>query len=209
MVVVEHDLDVIRTADWVIEMGPGAGWLGSTILAEGTPAALEKNKKSIIGPYLAGRATVERPRRPSTNGRAAITVSSLYNLRDATAAFTVGRLTAFADPSGAGKIALVLESLPAARAQLAGEPLPDHVAKLALGSVRQVVEIDATRRGGQGRRAGLRGRSRATGRGSPERRCIAAACCRSAQAVVSCWSESINALACRRRGGSRVCRRSR
>ncbi|MFI5614158.1 excinuclease ABC subunit UvrA [Amycolatopsis sp. NPDC051903] len=145
VVVVEHDLDVIRTADWVIEMGPGAGRLGGTILAEGRPAELEKNKKSIIGPYLAGHATVGRPQRPPTNGHAAVTVSSLYNLRDVTAAFPVGRLTAFAGPSGAGKTALVLESLvPAARAQLAGEPLPGHVAKLVLGSVRQVVEIDAT-----------------------------------------------------------------
>ena len=145
LVVVEHDLDVIRTADWIIEMGPGAGRLGGTIVAEGTPDQIQRNRTSIIGPYLAGRPAVERPARPLPPSSATITVERLYNLHDVTAGFPINRLTALAGPSGAGKTALVLDSLiPAARAQLAGDRLPAHVTSLSLGPIRQVVEIDAT-----------------------------------------------------------------
>ena len=145
VVLVEHDLDVIRTADWIIELGPGAGRRGGTIVAQGTPAEIEDNGRSIIGPFLAGRDVVERVPRPHTGDRATITVGRLHNLRDVTAGFPVNRLPAIAGPSGAGKTALVLESLvPAARARLAGEALPGHVTRLALGPLRRVVEIDAT-----------------------------------------------------------------
>nr|WP_296072925.1 excinuclease ABC subunit UvrA [uncultured Actinoplanes sp.] len=145
VVIVEHDLDVIRTADWIIEMGPGAGRLGGTVVASGTPAQIRKNRKSIIGPFLAGRRAVDRvPLGPGT-ASITITVGSLYNLRDVTAGFPINRLTTLAGPSGAGKTALVLDSLiPAARAELTGNPLPSHVKALDLGSIRQVVEIDAT-----------------------------------------------------------------
>ena len=74
-----------------------------------------------------------------------ITISELYNLRDVTARFPVGRLSALAGPSGAGKTALVLDSLvPAVRAALGGLPLPGHVRSLDLGGIRQVASIDAT-----------------------------------------------------------------
>ena len=64
VVIVEHDLDLIRTADWVIELGPGAGRLGGTIVAEGTPDQIQRNRKSIIGPFLDGGPAVDRPPRP-------------------------------------------------------------------------------------------------------------------------------------------------
>ncbi|MCO8270599.1 hypothetical protein M1L60_08305 [Actinoplanes sp. TRM 88003] len=145
VVIVEHDLDVIRTADWLIEMGPGAGRLGGTILAQGPVSAVTRDPRSIIGPYLAGRPAVSRSPRPATDSVINIAVERLYNLRSVTASFPVNRLTGVAGPSGAGKTALVLDSLvPAARAQVAGEPLPAHVKSLDLGPLRQVVEIDAT-----------------------------------------------------------------
>ncbi|MDG4825302.1 excinuclease ABC subunit UvrA [Asanoa sp. WMMD1127] len=145
VVIVEHDLDLIRTADWVIELGPGAGRLGGTIVAEGPPDQIQRSRGSIIGPFLGGGPAVTRPPRPLPRERASIAVRRLWNLRNVTAGFPVNRLTALAGPSGAGKTALVLDSLiPAARAQLVGDPLPDHVRSLNLGSIRQVVEIDAT-----------------------------------------------------------------
>ncbi|GIF46315.1 excinuclease ABC subunit A [Asanoa ferruginea] len=145
VVIVEHDLDLIRSADWVIELGPGAGRLGGQIVAEGAPDQLQKNRKSIIGPFLDGRLAVDRPPRPLPRERATIAVRRLYNLRNVTVGFPINRLTALAGPSGAGKTALVLDSLiPAARAVLAGQELPAHVKSLTLGSIRQVVEIDAT-----------------------------------------------------------------
>jgi excinuclease ABC subunit A len=148
VVVVEHEREIILNADWVIEMGPAAGTQGGTIVAQGTPAQLEADPRSIIGPFLAGAVAVRRDRpdrSSSSDGQITIEVSDLYNLHDVTAAFPVHRLTALAGPSGAGKTALVLDSLvPAARAQLSGSALPGHVRRLDLDGIRQVVQVDAS-----------------------------------------------------------------
>src|SRR5260370_31011016 len=83
VVVVEHERDLIRSADWVIELGPGAGDSGGKVIAEGTPADLETDPGSIIGPFLAGRS-VSRERSPKTAADAAITIQigHLYHPRD-------------------------------------------------------------------------------------------------------------------------------
>ena len=62
VVLVEHERELIRTADWVIELGPGAGAKGGKVIAQGTPAQLQKDRRSIIGPFLAGAAAVPRAR---------------------------------------------------------------------------------------------------------------------------------------------------
>ena len=147
VVIVEHERDLITAADWIIELGPGAGAHGGTIIAEGTPAELTADPRSIIGPFLAGTATVQRdhigPADPG--GQITIEVGDLYNLHGVTAAFPLHRLTALAGPSGAGKTALVLDSLvPAAQALLNELPLPGHVRALDLGGIHQVVQIDAS-----------------------------------------------------------------
>jgi excinuclease ABC subunit A len=147
VVVVEHERELIRSADWVIELGPGAGANGGTVIAEGTPGQLETDPRSLMGPFLAGAAAVppDRAERAGPGGEIAIEIGDLYNLHDLTAAFPEHRLTALAGPSGAGKTALVLDSLiPAARAQLTGSALPGHVRRLELGDIRQVVQIDAS-----------------------------------------------------------------
>jgi excinuclease ABC subunit A len=146
VVVVEHEREIIRAADWVIELGPAAGAKGGTIVAQGTASQLEADPASIIGPFLAGTATVRRDRPPGDpDGKLTIEVGDLYNLHNVTASFPVRRLTALAGPSGAGKTALVLDSLiPAARARLAGLPRPGHVRRLDLGGIGQVVQIDAS-----------------------------------------------------------------
>jgi excinuclease ABC subunit A len=157
VIVVEHEREVIRSADWVIELGPAAGTKGGTVIAQGPPGRLEKDPRSVIGPFLAGTAAVTRARRagPSPGeqgpggqgpgGQITIEIGDLYNLHDLAAAFPEGRLTALAGPSGAGKTALVLDSLvPAARALLAGSALPGHVRRLDLGGIRQVVQVDAS-----------------------------------------------------------------
>jgi excinuclease ABC subunit A len=128
VVVVEHERELIRAADWVIELGPKAGAHGGTVIAQGTPGQLETDPHSIIGPFLAGAVAVgpgksdaaavtrdDRPR-PDPGGQIVLEVGDLYNLHDVTAVFPLHRLTALAGPSGAGKTALVLDSLiPAAR----------------------------------------------------------------------------------------------
>jgi excinuclease ABC subunit A len=150
VIVVEHERDLIRSAEWVIELGPGAGTQGGHVIATGTPAQLESDPRSVIGPFLAGAPGVSRDRpgrggEAADNGRIAIEIGDLYNLHDLTAEFPVNRLTAVAGPSGAGKTALVLDSLiPAARARLAGLAEPGHVRRLDLRDIRQVVQIDAS-----------------------------------------------------------------
>jgi excinuclease ABC subunit A len=148
VVVVEHEREIILNADWVIELGPAAGTQGGTIVAQGTASQLEADPRSVIGPFLAGTASVHRDHRDpvtDSDGQITIEVGDLYNLHDVTAAFPVHRLTALAGPSGAGKTALVLDSLiPAARALLSGSALPGHVRRLDLGGIRQVVQVDAS-----------------------------------------------------------------
>ncbi|HEY6310375.1 MAG TPA: excinuclease ABC subunit UvrA [Streptosporangiaceae bacterium] len=148
VVVVEHERELIRAADWVIELGPGAGAQGGTVIAQGTPGQLETDPHSVLGPFLAGAAAVRRDRPDASrgsDGQITIEVGDLYNLHDLTAAFPVHRLTALAGPSGAGKTALVLDSLiPAARALLSASALPRHVRRLDLDGIRQVVQVDAS-----------------------------------------------------------------
>jgi excinuclease ABC subunit A len=146
VVVVEHERELVRSADWVIELGPQAGANGGAVIAQGTPGQLETDPHSIMGPFLAGATAV--PPRPAGGGpgrQIAIEIGDLYNLHDLTATFPVHRLTALAGPSGAGKTALVLDSLiPAAQAQRGGSALPGHVRRLDLAGIRQVVQIDAS-----------------------------------------------------------------
>jgi excinuclease ABC subunit A len=147
VVVVEHEREIVRTADWVIELGPAAGAKGGSVIAEGPPDQLERDPRSIMGPFLAGAPAVPPSRavRGAPGGQITVHVGDLYNLHDVTADFPVGRLTALAGPSGAGKTALVLDSLiPAARAALSGSAPPEHVRRLDLGGVRQVVQVDAS-----------------------------------------------------------------
>ena len=129
------------------QLGPAAGAKGGTVIAQGTPGQLETDPRSVIGPFLAGAPAItrDRPARPGPGGQITIEIGDLYNLHDLTAAFPVGRLTALAGPSGAGKTALVLDSLiPAARALLSASALPGHVRRLALAGIRQVVQVDAS-----------------------------------------------------------------
>ena len=147
VVVVEHEREIISGADWVIELGPAAGANGGTVIAQGTPAELEADPRSIMGPFLAGAAAVPRGRRrpDAADGQITLEVGDLYNLHGVNAAFPVHRLSAVAGPSGAGKTALILDSLiPAARARLSGSALPGHVRRLELADIRQVVQVDAT-----------------------------------------------------------------
>ena len=145
VVMVEHEIEIINAADWVVELGPGAGSYGGTVIAQGTPADIRGNADSIIGPYLAGRPAVRREPRPAGGEAVTVEVADLYNLRDVRASFPERAMTAVAGPSGAGKTALVLESLvPALRASLAGEKTPKHVRRLNAAGIRGLAEIDAT-----------------------------------------------------------------
>ncbi|MFN4090138.1 MAG: excinuclease ABC subunit UvrA, partial [Alphaproteobacteria bacterium] len=113
VIVVEHDEDTIRAADWVIDMGPGAGVHGGRVVAEGTPADIMASPHSLTGQYLTGVRRIEVPAvRREGNGRA-ITVRGAreHNLRGIDATFPLGTLTCVTGVSGGGKSTLVIETL--------------------------------------------------------------------------------------------------
>src|SRR5580698_2340794 len=91
VVIVEHEREIIRAADWVIEIGPAAGAGGGHVIAAGTPGQLESDPRSIIGPFLAGApgVSLDRPERAADDARIAIEIADLYNLHDLTAEFPV------------------------------------------------------------------------------------------------------------------------
>jgi len=113
VIVVEHDEDAIRNADYLIDMGPGAGIHGGTVVAEGTPAEVMANPASLTGRYLTGRERIELPsRRRTGNGTALSLVGARgNNLKDVTLTVPLGTLTCITGVSGGGKSTLVIETL--------------------------------------------------------------------------------------------------
>jgi excinuclease ABC subunit A len=112
LVVVEHDEDTIRSADYVVDMGPGAGLHGGHVVAEGTPAQIARNKASLTGQYLAGTLSIETPKRRRPHDRwLRITGCRENNLKDITAEIPLGVLTVVTGVSGSGKSTLIYDTL--------------------------------------------------------------------------------------------------
>ncbi|HEM4021027.1 TPA: excinuclease ABC subunit UvrA [Streptococcus suis] len=119
LIVVEHDEDTMREADWLIDIGPGAGVFGGEIVASGTPAQVAKNKKSITGQYLSGKREIPVPlERRVGNGRfLEVTGAKENNLQDVTVRFPLRKFVAVTGVSGSGKSTLVNSILKKAIAQ--------------------------------------------------------------------------------------------
>ena len=119
LIVVEHDEDTMREADYLIDVGPGAGVFGGEIVAAGTPKQVARNSKSITGQYLSGKRKIPVPtERRSGNGRyIEITGASENNLQDITARFPLGKFIAVTGVSGSGKSTLINGILKKAIAQ--------------------------------------------------------------------------------------------
>lgn len=113
VIVVEHDEEAIREADFVLDIGPGAGVHGGEIIAKGTPAQIAKNKKSITGQYLTGKRSIPIPtERRKGNGKALVVEGATgNNLKNVTATYPLGTFCCVTGVSGGGKSTLTIETL--------------------------------------------------------------------------------------------------
>jgi excinuclease ABC subunit A len=112
---VEHDAETMRSADWIIDLGPGAGILGGEVVAAGSPEEIRRDSNSITGRYLSNEVSVVAPngrqRREPSNGWLSIVGASLHNLKEIEVRFPLGLMTCVTGVSGSGKSSLVAETL--------------------------------------------------------------------------------------------------
>ena len=149
VLLVDHDTQILKQADWLVEMGPAAGAGGGQVIAEGPVEALMQDPHSQIGPFLAGRAAVGRQAVPEAQlfekGAVALSTGPIHTVGPLEVRIPKGRLTVVTGVSGSGKTTLVLESLvPALQAAAAGSPLPGHIRALEAPGIAQVKLIDAS-----------------------------------------------------------------
>ena len=146
VVLVDHDTQVLRTADWIVEMGPGAGSRGGQLIAQGTPASLAEDPHSLIGPFLCDRKIlpVREEEDLFAQGTIRMRTGAIHTVRPLEVTIPKGRLTAVSGVSGSGKTTMVLESLvPGLEAAIHGRVLPPHVRSIDAPGIAQVKLIDA------------------------------------------------------------------
>ena len=149
VLLVDHDTQILKEADWIIEMGPEAGASGGRVIAEGTIPQIAQNAASRIGPFLSGKTGALRPQTPTEElfalGTIHLSTASLHTVKPLDVDIPKGRLTIVTGVSGSGKTTLILESLvPALEALTAGKALPDHVKSVTAEGIEHVKLIDAT-----------------------------------------------------------------
>lgn len=150
VILVDHDTQILKEADWVIEMGPEAGAKGGHVIAEGTIADLEAKPESQIGPFLSGKAETKLRRCAGTGemfaeGAIHLSTGSIHTVKPLELDIPKGRLTVVTGVSGSGKTTMVLESLvPALEAKINGSALPAHIREIRAEGIAHVKLIDAT-----------------------------------------------------------------
>ena len=168
VVLVDHDTQILKESDWMIEMGPGAGADGGQVIAQGTVDDIGNNPASRIGPFLSGAANdcksttgIMQTGILSSSGKRGISLrnnedlfvkgtismrtAALHTVKPLEVRIPKGRLTVVTGVSGSGKTTMVLESLiPGLQAKISGAKLPDHVLCIEADGIRQVKLIDAS-----------------------------------------------------------------
>ena len=150
VIIVDHDTQVLKHADWMIEMGKGAGADGGTVISEGTIEDISKNPQSVIGPFLSDQYEARiRPVLQTASmfekGTIHLETRAIHTVHPLDVRMPMGRLTVVTGVSGSGKTTMVLESLiPALKAKISGQNLPGHVKNIEAEGITQVKLIDAT-----------------------------------------------------------------
>jgi excinuclease ABC subunit A len=147
VLVVEHDEETVRRADYVVDLGPGAGKAGGELVAIGTPAEIAANPRSLTGQYLAGRAHIPVPAKRRASNGAALTIFGAHanNLKNIDVTFPLGTLILITGVSGSGKSTLINDILYKALMQKfyrSMEKPGDHRAVLGLEHLDKVIQID-------------------------------------------------------------------
>ena len=148
VLLVDHDTQILKESDWLIEMGPGAGAEGGTVIAQGTVRGIEGNPNSVIGPYLSGAAAVDEClKRTAADSEDLIRMEtgSIHTVKPLSVRIPKHQLTVITGVSGSGKTTMVLESLiPGLEALCYGKPMPSHVSSIQAEGINHVKLIDAT-----------------------------------------------------------------
>ena len=150
VILVDHDTQILKEADWIIEMGPEAGAKGGHVIAEGSIPAMEENPASQIGPFLSGKAetrlrTCAAEKELFTNGTIHLSTAQIHTVKPLEVDLPKGRLTVVTGVSGSGKTTMVLESLvPALDASINGSALPAHIRTVNAEGIAHIKLIDAT-----------------------------------------------------------------
>ena len=150
VILVDHDTQILKEADWIVEMGPEAGANGGHVIAQGTIADVEANPASQIGPFISGKAETKlrscaAKEEMFVNGNIHLSTSQIHTVKPLEVDIPKGRLTVVTGVSGSGKTTLVLESLiPALDANISGHALPEHIRDVTADGIQRIKLIDTT-----------------------------------------------------------------